>query len=53
MSEVLSMTLTESTNICYISDKFACTVKLNIKESFLGNNGFPTNVYVSELQPEI
>ena len=54
MSWVLTMTLTESTNICYTSDTVACTVKLNIKETFLGNNGFPANVYiVNGLQPEI
>ena len=48
------MTLTESKKICYISDRVACTVKLNIKETFLGNNGFPENVYiVNELQSEI
>ena len=48
------MTLTESINICYISDIVACTVKLNIKETFLGNNGFPANVYiVNGLQSEI
>ena len=48
------MTLTESTNICYTSDTVACTVKLNIKETFLGNNGFPANVYiVNGLQPDI
>ena len=54
MSQVLAMTLTESTNICYISDTAARTVKLNIKETFLLNNGFPENVYiVNELQSEI
>ena len=48
------MTLTESTNICYISDTVACTVKLNIKDTFLGSNIFPENVYiVNELQSEI
>ena len=48
------MTLTELKKICYISDRVACTVKLNIKETFLGNNGFPENVYiVNELQSEI
>ena len=26
------MTLTESKNICYISDRVACTVELNIKK---------------------
>ena len=48
------MTLTESTNILYISDRVACIVKVNIKETFLGNNGFPANVYiVNGLQSEI
>ena len=46
MSQVLTMTLAESTNTCYITDTVACTVKLNIKETFLGNNGFPVNVYI-------
>ena len=54
MSQVLTMTLTESTNICYIINRVACTVKLNIKETFLRNNGFPANVYtVNRLQSEI
>ena len=54
MSQVLTMMLSESTNICYISDTVACTVKLNIKDTFLGNNGFPANVYiVNELQSDI
>ena len=54
MSQVFTMTLTESTNICYIGDTVACTVKLNIKDTFLGNNVFPENVYiVNELQSEI
>ena len=49
MLQVLTMTLTESTNICYIND----TVKL-IKKAFLGNNGFPANIYiVNGLQSEI
>ena len=48
------MKLTESKNICKISETVACTVKLNIKENFLGNNGFPANVYiVNGLQSEI
>ena len=48
------MTLTESANICYISDRVACTVKLIIKETFLGNNGFPANIYiVNGLKSEI
>ena len=54
MSRMLTMTLTESTNICFVSDRVACTVKLNIKENFLGNNVFPANVYiVNGLQSEI
>ena len=48
------MTLTESTKICYISNRVVCRVKLNIKDTFLGNNGFLGNVYiVNELQSEI
>ena len=47
MSQVLTMILTESTNICYIDDSVACTVKL-IKETFLGNNGFPAKCLYSE-----
>ena len=46
MSQVLTMTLAESTNTCYITDTVACTVKLNIKDTFLGDNGFPVNVYI-------
>ena len=33
------MKLTESANICYISDSVSCTIKQNIKENFLENNG--------------
>ena len=48
------MTLTESTNICFVSDRVACTLKLNIKENFLRNNVFPANIYiVNGLQSEI
>ena len=36
MSQVLSMKLTELTNICYISDRVPCTTKMKIKETFLG-----------------
>ena len=31
------MTLTESTNICHFSDRFACTIIESIKEIFMGN----------------
>ena len=34
------MKLTESMNICYVSDRVACTIKRDIKETFLENNGF-------------
>ena len=36
MSWMLTMTLTESKNICYISDRVACTVELNIKKNLPG-----------------
>ena len=39
MSQVLTMKLTESANICYISDRVSCTIKQNSKENFLENNG--------------
>ena len=39
------MKLTESTNICYFSDRVACTTKWNIKENFLENNGFARICY--------
>ena len=45
MSLLLTMTLTESSNICYISARVAYTIKLNIKGTFLGNMGFPVSVY--------
>ena len=37
MSQMWTMKLTASTNFCYISD---------IKETFMGNNGFLANVYL-------
>ena len=40
MSQVLTLKLNESTNICYISDRAACTIKRNVKETYLENNGF-------------
>ena len=46
MSQVLTMALTESANICYISDRVASTVKLNIRETFRGHNDFPANGYI-------
>ena len=32
--------LTESTEICYVSDTVASTIKMNVKETFLGNDSF-------------
>ena len=40
MSQVWTMKLAASKNICYISDRIASTFKVNIKETFLGNDGF-------------
>ena len=40
MSQVLTMKLTESTNICYVNDRVACTIKMNVKETFTGNDSF-------------
>ena len=35
-----NMKLTESTNICCTSDRVACIIKMNIKETFMGNDDF-------------
>ena len=34
------MKLTQSTNICDVSDRVACTIKIDVKETFLGNYSF-------------
>ena len=34
------MKLTEPTNICCTSDRLVCTIKVNIKERFIGNEAF-------------
>ena len=34
------MKLTESINICYVSVRVSRTIKVNIKETFMGNDGF-------------
>ena len=53
MRQVLTMKLTEPTKICYIIDRIVCTIKVNIKETFLRNNTFAANVYVvNELPSE-
>ena len=38
MSQVWTMKLSESTNTCHFSDRFARTIKVNMKE--MGNYGF-------------
>ena len=40
MSQVWTMKLTESTNICYVSDMVTCTIKMNVKQTFMGNDSF-------------
>ena len=40
MSQLWTMKLNESTNICHFSDRFATTIKVNIKEIFMGNDVF-------------
>ena len=39
------MKLTESTNICYVSDRAACAIKMNVKETFMGNDSFHKCLY--------
>ena len=39
MSQLWTMKLTASTKFCHVSDRAACTVKENIKETFMGVNG--------------
>ena len=34
------MKLTESMNICYVSLRLSCTIKVNVKETFMGNDPF-------------
>ena len=46
MSQVWLINITESTNIFYINDRTPGTIKVNIKERFMGNDGFPQNIYV-------
>ena len=52
MSQLWTMKLTALTNFCYISDRNACTVKVNSKESFMGNNGLETMVSCKRLSVE-
>ena len=45
MLQVWTMKLTESTSICYASDRVACTIKVNVKETFMGNYSFRKCLY--------
>ena len=45
MSQVWTMKLTESRNVCYDSDMFTCTIKMNVKETFMGNYSFRKCLY--------
>ena len=45
MSQVRTIKITESMNICYVSDKVACTIEVNVKEAFVGNDSFHKCLY--------
>ena len=45
MSQVWTMKLTESMNICYVSDRVACAIKRNVRETFMGNYSFRKCLY--------
>ena len=40
MLQVWTMKLTESMNICYVNVRVSCTIKVNIKETFMQNDLF-------------
>ena len=40
MSHVWNMKLTQSANICCISYKIVCTIKVKFRETFMGNDSF-------------
>ena len=40
MSQVWTMKLTELMNTCYVIVRAARTIKVNIKEAFMRNDGF-------------
>ena len=40
MLQVWTMKLTESVNICYVNVRVSCTIKVNIKETFMQNDLF-------------
>ena len=40
MSQVWTMKLTETTNICSINYRIVFTINVNTKETFMGNDSF-------------
>ena len=52
MSQVWSMLLIKSTNICYASDRIAFTIKMNVKKTFMVNDSFTSFYMVNGLQSE-
>ena len=46
MLQMWTIKLTESMNNCCTSDRAVHTVKVNMKERFVGNEWFPENIYV-------
>ena len=42
------MKLTESMTICYVSVEVSRTIKVNIKETFMGNDPFP-QIFIWEM----
>ena len=40
MSQLWAMKLTESMNICYVSDRVHFAIKMNVKETFMENDSF-------------
>ena len=45
MSQVCTMKVTESANICYVSDRVSFAIKMNVKETFMKNNSFCKCLY--------
>ena len=52
MSQVWAMKLTESMNICYVSDRVHFAIKMNVKETFMENDVFAYVYVVNGLQSE-
>ena len=45
MSQVWTMKLTEWRTICFANDRVACTIKMNVKETFIRNDSFHKCLY--------